>query len=84
MDNDMAGASNDANEDHNADGNANVNVDDDVDNDIESELRTLVTKEINANYGREDGELSDTEVDEMMKPIYDDHDGNLLMCYIDI
>ena len=37
------------------------------------------------NYGREEGEVDDSSVEELMEPIYDEHNGTqyvLLLCNI--
>ena len=37
------------------------------------------------NYGREEGEINDSSVEELMEPIYDEHNGTqyvLLLCNI--
>ena len=37
------------------------------------------------NYGREEGEVNDSSVEELMEPIYDEHNGTqyvLLLCNI--
>ena len=43
--------------------------------DLQRDMANLVESEIQRIYGKEDGEIGDSEIDELMQPIYDEHDG---------
>ena len=42
---------------------------------LQQEAEKMIDRELEQNYGREEGEINDSEVDELMQPLYDEHDG---------
>ena len=42
---------------------------------LQQEAHNMIELELEQNYSREEGEINESEVDELMQPLYDEHDG---------
>ena len=43
--------------------------------DLQRQMGNLVEHDLQQIYGKEDGEIDDSEIDELMQPLFDEHDG---------